>query len=82
MEGVVHIGVTSIPETWSQKMPRIWKCGMAQQYISANSQCKRNVVMINWHVHTKKVKRTVGNVLSRIRTRACLRKKNGTETTI
>jgi len=41
MEGVVHIGVTSIPETWSQKMPRIWKCGTAPQYISANSQCKK-----------------------------------------
>lgn len=41
MEGVVHIVATSIPETWSQKMPRIWKCGTAPQYISVNSQCKK-----------------------------------------
>jgi len=48
---LVRVSVTSIPETWSRKMPRIWKCGMAQQHISANSQWEGNEIMINWQIH-------------------------------
>lgn len=31
-----------IPETWFQKMPIIWKCGMEQQYIAASWQRQWN----------------------------------------